>query len=86
MILRAPGRAPKYPQPEMEQAISELRAERRQVPILRDALHHPEWEIRRRAASALKILNGDAVEAITDLIEMLREARPRKTHRSRTRH
>jgi RNA polymerase sigma factor (sigma-70 family) len=73
--LAAPGKIEIYPQPEMKKAISELRDHYREaLPILREALHHPDWEVRRRAAGGLSFLSIAASDAVPDLIAMLREA------------
>jgi HEAT repeat protein len=59
----------------MKKAISELHEHYREaIPLLRDALHHPDWEVRRRAAGGLGFLSIAASEAVPDLIEMLRNA------------
>lgn len=74
-ILAAPGHVISWPQPEMKSAIRELGQQYRQAtPILREALHSPDWEIRRRAAEGLAFMGIAAPEAIPELIEMLRSS------------
>jgi len=63
------------PQPEMKKAILELREKYREaIPILREALHGPDWEARRRAAGGLAFLSIAGSNAVPDLIEMLRDS------------
>jgi RNA polymerase sigma factor (sigma-70 family) len=74
-VLEAPGRVILYPQPEMKKAVLELHAHYKEaIPILREGLRHPDWEVRRRAAGGLAYLSIAAPDAVPDLIEMLREA------------
>jgi RNA polymerase sigma factor (sigma-70 family) len=74
-VLAAPGHVIFWPQPEMKSAIRELGQQYRQAtPVLRQALHDPNWEIRRRAAEGLAFMGIAAPDAIPELIEMLRSS------------
>jgi HEAT repeat protein len=59
----------------MKKSILELRAHYKEaLPILHEALRHPDWEVRRRAAGGLAFLSIAASETVPDLIGVLRDA------------
>lgn len=75
-VLQAPGRVANYPQPEMKRAILSFGARYLEaLPILRQALQDPDWEVRLRATGGLAYLSVAASEAVPDLIALMGQAR-----------
>lgn len=73
--LDEPGTTRQFPQVAMEQAVAALGQQfHLAVPLLREALHHPEKRVRDRAVQGLALVASAAKEAVPDLVNLLRDS------------